>query len=84
MQVCRPAVATPQTLPYNCTDNARASSKQGCLQRWRGQIWDPLSPAFLMHYKHGATLFIPCAFVSWTKEALDHKTPLMKSRLRDF
>lgn len=42
-------------------------------------IWDPLSPAFLMHYKHGATLFIPCAFVSWTKEALDHKTPLMKA-----
>jgi glutamine synthetase len=42
-------------------------------------VWDPLSPAFLMHYEYGATLFIPCAFVSWTKEALDNKTPLLKA-----
>merc|ERR1719247_3711452 len=42
-------------------------------------VWDPLSPAFLIHYEEGATLFIPCAFVSWTREALDNKTPLLKS-----
>jgi len=42
-------------------------------------IWDPVSPAFLMHFEYGAVLYIPCAFVSWTKEALDNKTPLLKS-----
>ena len=42
-------------------------------------VWDPVSPAFLIHMKHGAVLYIPTSFVSWTKEALDNKTPLLKS-----
>ena len=37
--------------------------------------WDPSSPAFLM----GKTLCIPSVFVSYTGEALDFKTPLLKS-----
>ena len=37
--------------------------------------WDPSSPAFIM----GKTLSIPTIFVSYTGEALDQKTPLLKS-----
>ena len=37
--------------------------------------WDPTSPAFIM----GRTLSIPTIFVSYTGEALDYKTPLLKS-----
>ncbi|MBN8702887.1 MAG: glutamine synthetase III [Bacteroidetes bacterium] len=37
--------------------------------------WDPTSPAFLM----GKTLCIPTIFVSYTGEALDFKTPLLKA-----
>jgi glutamine synthetase len=37
--------------------------------------WDPSSPAFII----GNTLSIPTIFVSYTGEALDHKTPLLKS-----
>ncbi len=37
--------------------------------------WDPTSPAFIL----GNTLCIPTIFVSYTGEALDHKTPLLKS-----
>ena len=42
-------------------------------------LWDPQSPAFLRHGKHGSVLVIPTAFGSWTGEALDHKVPLLKS-----
>ena len=41
--------------------------------------WDPTSPAFIMENPNGATLVIPTAFVSWTGEALDKKTPLLRS-----
>ncbi|MCB9846527.1 MAG: glutamine synthetase III [Phycisphaeraceae bacterium] len=41
--------------------------------------WDPTSPAFLMRGENSATLVIPTAFVSWTGEALDKKTPLLRS-----
>lgn len=41
--------------------------------------WDPTSPAFIVKHHHGATLCIPTAFASWTGEALDHKTPLLRS-----
>ena len=41
--------------------------------------WDPTSPAFIMESPNGATLVIPTAFLSWTGEALDKKTPLLKS-----
>lgn len=41
--------------------------------------WDPTSPAFLVHNEHGATLTIPSVFVSYTGEALDKKTPLLRS-----
>jgi glutamine synthetase len=37
--------------------------------------WDPTSPAFIW----GNTLCIPTIFVSYTGEALDYKTPLLKS-----
>lgn len=41
--------------------------------------WDPTSPAFLHEGPNGATLVIPTAFISWTGEALDKKTPLLRS-----
>jgi len=41
--------------------------------------WDPSSPAFLLENPKGAVLCIPTAFVSWTGEALDMKTPLLRS-----
>ncbi len=41
--------------------------------------WDPTSPAFLRESDWGPTLTIPTAFCSWTGEALDKKTPLLRS-----
>ena len=41
--------------------------------------WDVTSPAYLLENANGATLCIPTAFVSWTGEALDKKTPLLRS-----
>lgn len=41
--------------------------------------WDPTSPAFLRETAFGVTLCIPTAFCSWTGEALDTKTPLLRS-----
>ena len=41
--------------------------------------WDPTSPPWLLMSGNGATLVIPTAFVSWTGEALDKKTPLLRS-----
>ena len=37
--------------------------------------WDPTSPSFI----YGSTLCIPTVFVSYTGEALDYKTPLLRS-----
>lgn len=39
--------------------------------------WDVTSPAYVLD---GATLCIPTAFVSWTGEALDMKTPLLRAQ----
>ena len=41
--------------------------------------WDPTSPAFIKKSKGGATLCIPTAFCSYTGEALDKKTPLLRA-----
>ena len=41
--------------------------------------WDPSSPIFIMENPNGNTLCIPSAFVSYTGEALDKKTPLLRS-----
>ncbi len=41
--------------------------------------WDVTSPAYLMDTPNGVTLCIPTVFVSWTGEALDKKTPLLRS-----
>ncbi|MFN9644085.1 MAG: glutamine synthetase III [Cyanobacteriota bacterium] len=41
--------------------------------------WDVTSPAWLMRTANGVTLCIPTVFVSWTGEALDKKTPLLRS-----
>ena len=41
--------------------------------------WDPTSPAFIKRGRNGATLCIPTAFCSYTGEALDKKTPLLRS-----
>ncbi len=38
-------------------------------------VWDPNSPAFVKD----KSLYIPTAFCSYTGEALDHKTPLVRS-----
>ena len=41
--------------------------------------WDCTSPAFIREDAAGATLCIPTAFCSYTGEALDQKTPLLRS-----
>ena len=41
--------------------------------------WDPTSPAYVVEHANGSTLVIPTAFLSWTGEALDKKTPLLRS-----
>ncbi|RKY41455.1 MAG: glutamine synthetase type III [Candidatus Makaraimicrobium thalassicum] len=41
--------------------------------------WDPTSPAFIKKGKNSATLCIPTAFYSYHGEALDKKTPLLRS-----
>jgi glutamine synthetase len=42
-------------------------------------MWDVSSPAYILENANGTTLCIPTAFVSWTGEALDMKTPLLRS-----
>jgi glutamine synthetase len=41
--------------------------------------WDPTSPAFLKYISDAPTLCIPTAFISYHGEALDKKTPLLRS-----
>lgn len=41
--------------------------------------WDVTSPCYLVENANGVTLCIPTAFVSWTGEALDLKTPVLRS-----
>src|SRR5207249_9450317 len=41
--------------------------------------WDPTSPPWLLKSGNSTTLVIPTAFVSWKGEALDKKTPLLRS-----
>jgi glutamine synthetase len=41
--------------------------------------WDATSPAFIRRNDGSSTLCIPTVFVSWTGEALDKKTPLLRS-----
>ncbi len=41
--------------------------------------WDPSSPAFIMTGPKSATLCIPSAFISYHGQALDEKTPLLRS-----
>ena len=43
--------------------------------------WDVTSPAYILENPNGTTLCIPTAFVSWTGEALDKKTPLLRSMM---
>ncbi|QDU58794.1 glutamine synthetase III family protein [Aeoliella mucimassa] len=42
-------------------------------------VWDVTSPAYILENDNGTTLCIPTAFVSWTGEALDKKTPVLRS-----
>ncbi len=42
-------------------------------------VWDPTSPAFILRDSMGVTLCIPSVFLSYTGEALDNKTPLLRS-----
>jgi glutamine synthetase len=41
--------------------------------------WDPTSPAFIKEGENGATLCIPTVFFGYHGEALDKKTPLLRS-----
>ena len=41
--------------------------------------WDVTSPAYILENPNGTILCIPTAFVSWTGEALDKKTPVLRS-----
>lgn len=41
--------------------------------------WDVTSPAYILENPNGTFLCIPTAFISWTGEALDKKTPLLRA-----
>ncbi|MDP3427090.1 MAG: glutamine synthetase III, partial [Humidesulfovibrio sp.] len=41
--------------------------------------WDVTSPAYILENPNGTFLCIPTVFLSWTGEALDKKTPLLRS-----
>ncbi|MSU34834.1 MAG: glutamine synthetase type III [Pedosphaera sp.] len=41
--------------------------------------WDVTSPCYLQQTANGVTLCIPTAFVSWTGDVLDVKTPVLRS-----
>ena len=41
--------------------------------------WDPSSPMFVIEEPNGNTLYIPSVFISYHGEALDFKTPLLRS-----
>ena len=41
--------------------------------------WDPTSPAFIKEGPKSATLCIPTYFIGWHGQALDKKTPLLRS-----
>ena len=42
-------------------------------------VWDVSSPCYLIENANGVTLCIPTAFVSWTGDVLDTKTPILRS-----
>ena len=42
-------------------------------------VWDASSPVFIIKNETGATLFIPSIFLSYNGDALDTKTPLLRS-----
>ena len=42
-------------------------------------VWDVTSPAYILENANGTALCIPTAFISWTGEALDKKTPVLRS-----
>jgi glutamine synthetase len=48
-------------------------------EAWGYTAWDVTSPAYVMETDNGVTLCIPTMFISWTGEALDKKTPLLRS-----
>jgi len=41
--------------------------------------WDVTSPAYILENPNGTTLCIPTAFISWTGDVLDSKTPLLRA-----
>ena len=42
-------------------------------------VWDVTSPAYILENPNGTTLCIPTAFISWTGDVLDSKTPLLRA-----
>ncbi|HWL51085.1 MAG TPA: glutamine synthetase III [Chthoniobacteraceae bacterium] len=42
-------------------------------------VWDVTSPAYVLENPNGSTLCIPTAFISWTGDVLDNKTPLLRA-----
>jgi glutamine synthetase len=42
-------------------------------------IWDPTTPMFIRRDGNAPVLMVPCAYVSYTGHALDHKTPLLRA-----
>ncbi|HTO01598.1 MAG TPA: glutamine synthetase III, partial [Microthrixaceae bacterium] len=42
--------------------------------------WDVTSPSYIIENPNGNTLCIPTVFVSWTGDALDKKTPLLRAQ----
>ena len=51
-----------------------------CIRDSGYTAWDVTSPAYILENPNGNTLCIPTVFISWTGEALDKKTPLLRSQ----
>ncbi|MCW5924981.1 MAG: glutamine synthetase III [Saprospiraceae bacterium] len=42
-------------------------------------VWDPTATIFILETELSKTLYIPSIYIAWTGEALDYKTPLLRS-----
>ncbi len=69
---------SPRASPTRPASPTVASGPPSRLAGYTG--WDVTSPAYILENPNGNTLCIPTVFISMTGEALDNKTPLLRSQ----
>ncbi len=78
----RPIAALPGKIPSHGAPAASSFPSGGLRSTFEARgytAWDVTSPAYILENPNGTFLCIPTAFVSWSGEALDKKTPLLRS-----